>query len=267
MVRWLIAAGLAVAGIVVGSLAGAQVRRLLGGPSRTERQRALADPAGSITLSAVLAGFLIAALGVGDRDSLQSLPTSLVRFMPKLLIALLIFLVGSAVATLVANAVGTSLIKATGQPQPQLVRVTRALLAAAFAILAVSQLGVNTRIVDMVVAALVFGIALTAALLAGLGGRVVAGELAAGRYLRRILRPGDRIRTGELGEPSDAMQVIGEVRRLHSASVEVALPADAADAADGAGPADATGARMTVTIVHVPNSALLARVLRIDRDL
>ena len=154
MVRWLIAAGIAVAGIVIGSLCGAQVRRILGASTRTDRQRALADPAGSITLSVTFAAFLVAALGVGDRESLRTLPTSLIRFMPKLLIALLIFLVGNAVATLAANALGTSLIKATGQPQPQLVRLTRTLLAAAFAILAVSQLGVNTRIVDMVVATL-----------------------------------------------------------------------------------------------------------------
>lgn len=258
MVRWLIAAGIAIAGIAVGSICGSQVRRVLGAPTRPERQRALADPAGSITLSVVLAAFLVAALGVGDRESLRTLPTSLIRFMPKLLIALLIFLVGSAVSTLVANALGTSLIKATGKPQPQLVRLTRSLLAAAFAILAVSQLGVNTRIVDMVVAALVFGASLTMALLAGLGGRVVAGELAAGRYLRRILQPGDRIRSGDDGHD---LLIDGEVRRLHSASVEILERSASPDA-----PADAAaGAPNTVTIVHVPNTALLARVLRIQR--
>ena len=261
MVRWLIAAGIAVAGIVIGSLCGAQVRRILGASTRTDRQRALADPAGSITLSVTFAAFLVAALGVGDRESLRTLPTSLIRFMPKLLIALLIFLVGNAVATLAANALGTSLIKATGQPQPQLVRLTRTLLAAAFAILAVSQLGVNTRIVDMVVAALVFGTALTLALLAGLGGRVVAGELAAGRYLRRILRPGDRIRSGEAGND---VHVFGEVRRLHGATVEIAQTRSTTGEDFQA--SDPAASTTFITIVHVPNSALLARTLRIERE-
>lgn len=259
MVRWLIAAGIAVAGIVIGSLCGAQVRRILGASTRTDRQRALADPAGSITLSVTFAAFLVAALGVGDRESLRTLPTSLIRFMPKLLIALLIFLVGKAVATLAA--LGTSLIKATGQPQPQLVRLTRTLLAAAFAILAVSQLGVNTRIVDMVVAALVFGTALTLALLAGLGGRVVAGELAAGRYLRRILRPGDRIRSGEAGND---VHVFGEVRRLHGATVEIAQTRSTTGEDFQA--SDPAASTTFITIVHVPNSALLARTLRIERE-
>ena len=244
VVRWLIATAVVVGGVIVAGVIAKLARRLVDNPKRPPAQRALADPVGSVAFALVLAGFLVAALGVGDKESLKTLPHSLVAFLPKLLVALVIILVGSAMATLAANAVGAAIINATGSPQPAMTRVVRSLLVAVFAILAVSQLGVNTRVVDTLVAGMVFGTAASMALLVGLGGRSIAADLAAGRYLRRIVRPGDRIEV-ESGGP----ELRGVVRKIHGATVELGV--ESAESAD--------------VVRHVPSHALLREVLRIER--
>ncbi len=248
--RWFIAIGLVAAGIVVGSVVGGLVRRGLNRPGASDARRQLADPAGSVALSIILAISLLAALGVADPESLNELPKGLISFMPKGLIAGLMMLFGSAIATLAASAAGSALIKATGSPQRHITRLVKSVLMGAFTILAVSQLGVNTRIVDMVSGGIIFSVALAAALLAGLGGRNTAAEVAAGRYLRRIVQPGDHVSS------SSASGVVG---RLHGVTVE--LEADAADPSNANSPADDG----MVTIVHVPNSVLLQERLTIRR--
>lgn len=242
--RWLIAVGIVVGGVVIAGIVAKLARRLLDNPKRPAAQRTLAEPVGSVAFALVLAGFLVAALGVGDKESLRTLPHSLVAFLPKLLVALVILLVGSAMATLAANALGAAIIKATGSPQPAMTRVVRSLLVAVFAILAVSQLGVNTHVVDTLVAGMVFGTAAAMALLVGLGGRTIAADLAAGRYLRRIVRVGDRIEV-----ESASPELRGVVRKIHGATVELDV--------------DEPGS--TEIIRHVPSTALLRDVLRIER--
>lgn len=245
--RWFIAVGLVAAGIVLGSVVGGLVRRALNRPDASDARKQLADPAGSVALSVVLALSLVAALGVADPESLNELPKGIVSFLPKALIAGLMMLFGSAIATLAASAAGSALIKATGSPQRHLTRLVKSVLMGAFTILAVSQLGVNTRIVDMVSGGIIFSVALSAALLAGLGGRATAAEVAAGRYLRRIIKPGDHVAS---------VHAAGVISRMHGVTVE--LESDSPEA--GSAQDDAM-----ITIVHVPNTMLLNDRLTIRR--
>jgi hypothetical protein len=67
---------------------------------------------------------------------------------------------------------------------------------------------------NILIAAVVFALALAFALLVGLGGRELGRELAFGRYLHRFLRVGDHLEVGE---------VTGHIVALHPASVEVQL--------------------------------------------
>jgi hypothetical protein len=241
--RWLIALGIVVGGVIVGSVLSGQVRRIVGRPNRAERTRSLAQPIGSLAFSVVLAAALIGALGVADKTSLEKIPNGLLAFVPKALVCTLMILLGQAAATMVASAVGGSMLRATGKPQHQLVRIIKALILGAFSILAISQLGVNTRIVDTLVSGLVFGAALSIALLTGLGGRQMANELAAGRYLKRIVRAGDRI--AGAGLPS------GTIEALHGATVELRVAGDETST--------------DVTFVHVPNHRLLENELLVTR--
>jgi Mechanosensitive ion channel len=235
--RWLIALGVLIGAIVVATVVSGFVRRLLDKPGADERRRQLAEPASRLLYSLLLAAGLVGALGVASPENLKPLPGNIIAFLPKLIIAMLLMILGGTVATMTANAVGTSLTKSTGKPQPALTRVVRSAVMAVITILAVSQLGVNTTVIDTIVTATVFGIAAALVLLIGLGGRNVANEVASGRYVRKLIRVGDRISCGE---------ITGTVTAVHGVTTELE---------------DGTGA-----VLHVPHAQLLSGALRIDRS-
>lgn len=249
--RWLIAFAVVVVGLLIGAMASAMARRIVEKPNRSERIRGLAAPLGSLVFGLVMSLALVIALGIGDPESLKPLPKNLIAFVPRLITAALFAVVGSAVSSLAGNAVAASVLKATGKPQPQIGRLVRVVVMAVFALLAVSQLGINTKIVDLLVSGVIGSLALSIALLTGLGGRKVAADVAAGRYLRRLLHVGDHIES----EPNPVLgRVSGTVVNVHGATVELQGTSDATDPALD-----------RKVIMHIPNAALLGAVLRIER--
>jgi hypothetical protein len=242
--RWLIALGVVVVGVMVATFVSARVRSILSKPSRPEKLRDLAEPLASVAFPIVLGAAVVIALGIGDPSSLDTLPKSVIAFVPKLLIAVLFVLGGGAVATLVSNAVGASVLRATGSPQPQIARLVRTVVSGVFFLLAVGQIGIDTKIVDLISMGLVGSISLAIALLTGLGGRATATEIAAGRFLSKIVRKGDRIQ-------SDALHQFAEpllVHKLHGAMVEVSLPNEPG------------------TTLFIPNTHLTTSQLRVLRS-
>jgi hypothetical protein len=241
--RWLIALGAVVVGVLVATFVSARVRSSLGKPSRTDKLRQLSEPLGSVCFALILGVGVIVALGIGDPDSLATMPKSIIAFVPKLLVATLFILGGGAVATLVSNAVAASVLRATGSPQPQIARLVRTIVTAIFALLAVGQIGIDTKIVDLITTGLVGSISLALALLTGFGGRATAAEIAAGRFLTKIVAKGDRIQSDSVPEFAQPLLV----HKLHGAMLEVALP-------------DEPG-----TTMFIPNSQLTSAPLRVLR--
>ena len=239
--KWLVAGGVLILAVLLASIVSAQVRRILGAPARSERLQNLAVPPGQFVFSVLIAIGLVAALGIGYHQSLEPLPHDLIAFLPKLLVAGLIVLAGNTAGTLLGNALGQAVLRATGRPQPGVARAVRLAMVGAAAILAVNQLGIDTKVIDLVLSGVVFACAASVAMLTGLGGRQVASEVAAGRYIRHLVRPGDRISFSDAGGA-----VEGEVVRVHAATVELA-----GDTADW--------------VLHVPHARLLAATLRVTR--
>jgi hypothetical protein len=229
-VRWLIALGAVVIGILLGSLGAGIARRVIG-RSRREPIRMLAGPVASGLLSLLAGAGLVVGLGIASPESVEPLPDKLIAFVPRLLLSILVVLAGNAVATLAANAVGLSAARATGRPQHALVRILKAAILAAAVIIAVQQLGLDTRLADTLVAGVVGCVAVSVALLTGFGGRAVASELAAGRYVRRLLHVGDLVTIGE---------VHGRVVRLHGATIELATRSDDLTPSEAGTPTGAT---------------------------
>jgi hypothetical protein len=244
--KWLIAVGVLLGAVAIGTFVSGFVRRFVAKPSNSEQLRSLSQPASSLTFSILSTVGLVVALGIVAPDALADLPKDVVAFLPKALLFVLLIVIGGAVATLVSTAVGSSVLRATGKPQHQLTRLVKSALTGVFGILAVSQLGVNTRIVDMLVAGIVFCIAVSVALLTALGGRELAGEIAAGRYLRRVLKVGDALETDR--------NTIGVVQSLHGASVMLTTSEPAFGQSSE-----------TTTFVHVPNTELLSSVMKVTR--
>lgn len=185
-----VAAGL---GLVVGLAAAVVARRLLGDDRRPPALRAIAQPLARFLFWIGVIGGLIVALSVTRPDTLDGVPADLLGWLPNLLAAGLLVFAASVLGGVLAVAVGGAIRRATGARSTVAERAIRWGIVSAGVVLALGNLGVRTTSLQIVVAGVVFGLALTLALLAGLGGREVAGAIALGRSLGSDLRVGDEI--------------------------------------------------------------------------
>ena len=162
------------------------------------------------------------------------MPSRLLTYFPRVLVAGVFVIAGKVIGSVAAMAVGRAVLRVTGKRQAIVERAISSIILLLFALIAVGQLGIDTTIVNLLLSGIIFAVCLSAALLVGLGGRDVARQIAAGRYLRGVVAPGMRIRV-------DGHE--GLVESLRPATVEVR-------ADDG-------------SIVHLPNADVLAHRLQL----
>jgi hypothetical protein len=222
--------------LAVAPFLGRRVEKSVGSPKRSERTRTLAPPTGRFVSTTLFAVGLVGVIGILSPDSLSPFPTKIVEFVPRVLVAVLLLLVGGTVASLGSNIVGLAAGRSTGKPQPAIIRLTRTVIMILIVLLAVGQLGVNTRVIDTLTQAVLFSTMAMVALLGALGGRDLASEISTGRYVRRIVAPGDSIRTAEIA---------GVVAEVHAATIEII---------------EADGSR-----VHVPHTLAMKTPIRVRR--
>jgi small-conductance mechanosensitive channel len=236
MNEWVAAAIAVGAGFVVGALAAVVVRRLMSAETRPVIVRRVAEPVANLAFWIAVVVGLVTALGIVNPDSLDQLPKDAVDFLPKMIAALIVFIVGNAAATLAAGAVASAVARAGAGAQKYGPMAVRTVVLAAAVILAAGQIGIDTTIINLAAAAVLFSVGLTLALLVGLGGRSVSSEVAAARALRGVLSEGDVVTMGD---------VRGRVVTVHSTAVEL----------------EASGG-----IRHlIPNSELMAASIQIER--
>lgn len=212
MTKWIAAAAVLVVALVATAVAGRVVRKLCGAPGRPEALQSAANAIASLVSSAVIVVGLVVALGIISPDLLADLPAQLVTYLPKVLAAAILVVGGKAVAGLAEVAVGRSLGRAPAATQRRAAMAVRFGILGMAGLLATSQVGIDTTVVNLAVAAAFFGAAATFTLLVGLGGRDVAAEVAAARSLRRVVSVGDRVTVGA---------VSGRVVAVHPTAVEV----------------------------------------------
>ncbi len=244
---WVAAAIAVGAGVLVGAIASRLVSRVLLRSKVTSVRESAPALAGLALSTGVVIGLLV-ALGFVSPDDLDQLGTDAIKFLPKAIAALVIIIAANVASTFAAAAVARSLA-GTGSAARFAPMITKFSILGGGAIIAAGQTGVDTVVVNIAVAALLFGVAGSLALLIGLGGRQVAGEIAAGRAWRNALRLGDRIEAAVSPAARDASSegiatVAGVVVEVHPTAVEL----------------DASG-----TTIFVPNSRLLDSVVARDR--
>lgn len=204
------------AGVIVGSIASRVVSSFLH-RSKVAALRDSAPALAGLALSTSVVIGLLVALGFVAPDELEQLGDDAIAFLPKA-IAALIIVIGANVASTFAAAAVTSSLSGTGAAARFAPMITKYAILGGGAIIAAGQTGVDTAVVNIAVAAMLFGVALSVSLLTGFGGRQVAAEVAAGRATRRLLRVGDRI----VLDPDGEHPIAGNVVELHPTAVEVA---------------------------------------------
>jgi mechanosensitive ion channel-like protein len=121
--------------------------------------------------------FLEAAASALHLEVVTELINRVVLFVPNLVVALVVLMVGALLARLLSGIVRGAAAEA-GFSNPSLMgKVAQTAVLAFAVIVAVSQIGIATAIVNTLFMAVVGAVALAAALAFGLGGRDVAAEI------------------------------------------------------------------------------------------
>lgn len=211
---WIFVGIAIVGGIVVGAVAARVVRAMIGAPSRPEPIRNAAGPLSSLALWAGVVAGLVTALGVISPGALDQLPKDLIEFIPKVISAAIVVIVANVASSFAQAAVAPAIGRMPNAVQRQILSGIRLTILSLAILLAVRQIGFDTTVVNLGVAAIFFGLAGSLMLLVALGGRHVAEEVASTRILRRLVNPGDRV---ELDDVS------GTVVDLHPTAVEIVI--------------------------------------------
>lgn len=235
---WIYAIGAVLVGLLSGVVGAALVRRIIlkGREERPEMHDAARATATFLFLFFTALGVIV-AIGFTEPDTLEPIPADLVRKSPRILAAGLILIAGRAIAFALGGMIRSAFEGSTPRIQAQIGATARFVVYAVALVLALSQLGVDTTILSVIAAAVVFGLAGAFALLVGLGGRDLGAELAAGRYLHRMVDVGDEI---------EAAGIRGVVVAIHPATIELLVD-------------DET--------VHLPNSRVFGGELRVRREI
>ncbi len=186
--HWILSLVVLGSGLLFGEIAGRIARSTMSRPSRSNEVREMARPVGTFLFWAGTALGLFAAVASSSPKTIRNIPGRSLVYLPNLLVAGLFLIAGYALSIGLSAAVGQSALRASGVRHKALERMLRIAIVAASVVLALSQVGVNTTLLVVVLTVLLGAPGLAIALLTGFGGREVASNLAAGRALRGELR-------------------------------------------------------------------------------
>jgi small-conductance mechanosensitive channel len=160
----------------------------------------------------LLLSFLITSTRLMGLGAVAQLLENLLNFLPNIIAAVIIFLLGGVVAQFLGNLVST-LGSASGVTYAaRLGRIVQYMISLFVVVLALGQLGIDTSIlvtaITIVIAA--FGLALGLSL--GLGARTVVNNILAGYYMRQRF---------PVGQPIAYFDVRGEVSVVGGTSTVV----------------------------------------------
>ncbi len=220
---WIIIGVAAVCGPLLGAVASSMVRRLLEKTGRPEALQKAANPISSLVFWLFVVVSLIVILGVFRPAVVDKLADDFVDFIPKGLVAAIILIGANVLSTFAATAMAPALARMPLDIAQKVTLIVRVVIITFAALLAVSQIGIDTEVVNMAVGAVLFALAASFALLIGFGGRPVAQQVASARSLRRMIEPGDELTTK--GFSGSVIQVGPTHVTLSTAEGDKAVPA------------------------------------------
>lgn len=146
----------------------------------------------------LLISFLITATRLMGLEAVARLLEQVLTFLPNIIAALIVFLLGGVVAQFVGNLIGTMATNSGLSYGARLGRIVQHLISLFVVILALGVLGIDTNILvtALTIAIASFGLALGLGL--GLGARSIVQHILAGYYIRQRLPIGQHVRVGDI---------------------------------------------------------------------
>lgn len=213
---------LLVVGLLVASIVGRLTRRMLGtlgvddlaersgvsaALARAGIDRSLARLLGNVVRIALAIVVVFAAISLLGLAALSVSLNAVLLFLPRLFIALALVIAGAIVAQLVGDRVDRVATQmALGGPVGRVAQIS---VFSIFLVTALAQVGIATSVLVIVVAIILTAGALTLTLAFGLGGREMARQVTAGRYVNGVFSIGQVIAVDEIH---------GEIVALESAA-------------------------------------------------
>jgi small-conductance mechanosensitive channel len=159
--------------------------------ARAGLERSLSRVAEVAVRLALTVVVLLAAVSLLGLEQLNDAVNEAVLYLPRVLAALALVLAGAVLGSLARQRVERTAYQM--DLRGPLAPAAQWFVMGVFAILALAQLGIPTGILTVLAAVAAAGVALTAALAFGLGGRELARDVSAGRYVGSAFSVGQEI--------------------------------------------------------------------------
>jgi small-conductance mechanosensitive channel len=157
-------------------------------------QRNVPAIVGTIVFWLLLCVFIMTAFNILGLEKLSVAMGKLVDYIPNLLVATVVVVVGLLVASFLRGVVATSADRVGLSYAEHLANGCYYVLALLTFIAAFNQLGIEFALLDKIILIAFGGLALGFGLSFGLGGREVMAGILAGYYIRQRLQAGDHVR-------------------------------------------------------------------------
>ena len=161
-------------------------------------QKTIPQIVGLIVFWLLLCVFLMAAFNILGLTSVTTAMGDVVAYIPKLLVATVVVVVGLLIATLLRGVIATSADRVGVSYAQQLATGVYVVLSLMTFIAAFDQLGIEFKLLNYAILIAFGGAALGMGLAFGLGGRDVIGGILSGYYVRQRMQAGDSVEIGTL---------------------------------------------------------------------
>jgi hypothetical protein len=155
--------------------------------------------------------FLLSAVETLGLSAVTATIDRLIGFLPNVIAAGLIFVLGLLLARLVRNLVSSGAAAAELAQAPRLGSLAEIAVAVVVGVVALEQLGIETQMVVTVITAVVGAIVVTVGVAFALGARPVIAHVLAGHFLRQSLPSGGTV---EVAGQRGVVERVGAVDTL-----------------------------------------------------
>jgi small-conductance mechanosensitive channel len=153
---------------------------------------------GTIVFWLLMCVFIMAAVNILGLQDVSAAMYSVVSYIPKLLVATLVVVIGLLVASFLRGVVATSADRVGLTYAEHLANGFYYVLVLVTFHAALTHLGMNLELLENMILIAFGALAIGFALAFGLGGRDVIGGILAGYYVRQRLQAGDHVTVGQL---------------------------------------------------------------------
>jgi small-conductance mechanosensitive channel len=153
---------------------------------------------GKIFFWLILFLFMVPAADTLDFKDLVLLIKSIISYLPKLMIAITVLVLGAMFAKFIRDTVANNRVFSNISAGGSIANTLYFVILASIVLMALEQLNINTQLLYSILLIVLSGTVLALAISVGLGAKEVAKNILTGSYARESFTPGSIVEIGEL---------------------------------------------------------------------